>query len=158
MNSSSSTETETLTGEDQIFPARLHHIGFVVNSIAASAQGFIDSLHATWDGNIFHDPLQRVRVTFLQSRVPGEACMELVEPADEQSPVTGFLRSGGGLHHLCYEVDDLELQLKAARSHGALVVKPPLPAAAFGGRRIAWVFTRQRLLLEYLEASKKELA
>jgi len=34
-----------------------------------------------------------------------------------------------------------------------VIVSPPLPAAAFDGRRIAWVVTKDKLLLEFLEAA-----
>jgi methylmalonyl-CoA/ethylmalonyl-CoA epimerase len=95
--------------------------------------------------------LQQVRVTFLQPASAGEAAIELVEPKVDISPVSRFLERGGGLHHLCYEVDDLEEALKLARTRGGLVVKQPLPAVAFKGRRIAWVVTRNRLVIEYLE-------
>jgi len=55
------------------------------------------------------------------------------------------------LYHLCYEVANLGEHLSKMRKEGALVVKPPLPAVAFENRPIAWVFTRQKLLLEFLE-------
>jgi methylmalonyl-CoA/ethylmalonyl-CoA epimerase len=48
-------------------------------------------------------------------------------------------------------VDNLEQALAAARSLGALITRQPMPAIAFGGRRIAWIYTRNRLLIEYLE-------
>jgi|SRR5579863_4393982 len=131
-----------------------HHIGFVVASIANSVQGFIEVLQAEWDGVIFHDPNQSAKVTFLRGKHPGIPLLELVEPAGESSPVVPFLKKGGGLHHLCYEVADLEKQLAFCRSRGALIARPPLPAVAFGGRRIAWVYTKNKLLLEYLERSK----
>ena len=132
-----------------------HHIGFVVASIQASVQGFLDSLHADWDGIIFHDPNQVVRVTFLRSTHAANPVLELVEPAGEKSPVIPFLKRGGGLHHLCYEIDNLENQLALSRAQGGLVVRPPLPAVAFAGRRIAWVYTKNKLLLEYLEREKR---
>jgi len=132
-----------------------HHIGFVVASIQASVQGFLDALHAEWDGIIFHDPNQVVRVTFLRSTHPANPVVELVEPAGEKSPVIPFLKRGGGLHHLCYEIDNLEDQLALSRAQGSLVVRPPLPAVAFAGRRIAWVYTKNKLLLEYLEREKR---
>lgn len=128
-----------------------HHLGFVVGSIAHAAKDFAESLGANWDGKVVHDPLQVVRVTFLRPRTPQNPVMELVEPAGDESPVLGFLKRGGGLHHLCYEVEGLEKQLEMARSMGMLITRPPLPAVAFGGRRIAWVYTKHRLLLELLE-------
>jgi methylmalonyl-CoA/ethylmalonyl-CoA epimerase len=132
--------------------ARLHHVGFVVPSIEAGIEGFTRSLGAHWDGLIFHDPIQKVKVTFLQTQYSSDASIELVEPAAEDSPVISFLQKGGGLHHLCYEVGDIEGELKEMRAQKGLIVKRPAPAVAFSGRRIAWVLTAQKLLLEFLEA------
>jgi len=127
-----------------------HHLGFVVSSISNSVQSFVDILRSEWDEQVFHDLNQRVRVTFLKSRQAGDPLWELIEPADEQSPVHSFAAKGGGLHHVCYVVDNLEQALANARSMGALITRQPMPAVAFGGRRIAWIYTKNRLLIEYL--------
>jgi methylmalonyl-CoA/ethylmalonyl-CoA epimerase len=137
------------------YGTRLHHVGFVVAAIQESIQGFVRSLAAHWDEKIFHDPLQKVRVTFLQTQNPGDAQVELIEPAAEDSPILSFLQKGGGLHHLCYEVTDLDTELDEMRSRGLVVVRKPLPAVAFENRRIAWLSTKQKLLLEFLEAQRK---
>jgi methylmalonyl-CoA/ethylmalonyl-CoA epimerase len=131
-----------------------HHVGFVVASIQNSVKGFAETLEAEWDGVITHDPNQAVRVAFLRSKSASDPLFELVEPAGEKSPVIPFLKKGGGLHHLCYEVADLEKQLELSRSKGGLITRAPMPAEAFGGRRIAWVYTRSKLLIEYLERAK----
>jgi methylmalonyl-CoA/ethylmalonyl-CoA epimerase len=128
-----------------------HHVGFVVSSIEQVVAGFAKSLDARWDGVIVHDPLQKVRVTFLQSANPADPLFELIEPAAEDSPVHDFARKGGGMHHVCYVVESLDEQLEKCRSLGGLLVSRPSPAPAFGGRRIAWVYTRNKLLIEYLE-------
>ena len=130
---------------------RLHHVGFVVSDIQAEINGFAKPIGAHWDTKIFHDPLQKVKVSFLRTPCPGDAQIELVEPAAQDSPVLNFLKKGGGLHHLCYEVTDLDAHLTNMRKEGGMIVKAPLPAVAFENRRIAWVFTRQKLLLELLE-------
>lgn len=130
---------------------RLHHVGFVVADIATGMEGFKRSLSADWDGRIFEDPHQKVKVAFLQTR-PGDALIELVEPAAEHSPVLRFLREkGGGFHHVCYEVADLERAMGEMKSRGALIAKRPKPAIAFAGRRIAWVLTAEKFLVELLE-------
>ena len=104
----------------------LHHIGFVVGSIEKIVDRFARSISAQWDGQIIADPLQGVRVTFLRSVAsPSESLIELVEPAGAKSPVQNFLKRGGGLHHLCYEVDSLTAQLQLSRSLGGLVVRQP---------------------------------
>jgi methylmalonyl-CoA/ethylmalonyl-CoA epimerase len=133
-------------------PARLHHVGLVVPAIAPVAERSARHLHAAWDGVVHHDPLQNVRVTFLETGVAGAASIELVEPVDDTSPVVAFLRKGGGLHYLCYEVASLDAQMERCRAEGAVMVKPPLPAVAFAGRRIFWSLSRDRLLVEWLEA------
>lgn len=130
---------------------KLHHIGFVVSSIEESAISFAQSLGASWDGKIIFDPLQKVRVSFFPGGTTSDPLIELVEPAEPESPVTRFLERGGGLHHLCYEVLDLESHLQCCKSFGFLVIRQPAPAVAFGGRRIAWAVNRQRLLTEFLE-------
>lgn len=133
---------------------RLHHIGFVVASIRDSAPGFVCSLGANWDEVVFADPDQKVKVTFLKTAL-GDVLIELVEPNAEDAPVSNFLREKGqGLHHLCYEVDRLEEALPELRSKGALIAKPPKPAVAFERRRIAWLLTAEKLLLELLEIEK----
>jgi methylmalonyl-CoA/ethylmalonyl-CoA epimerase len=128
-----------------------HHFGFVVASIQETAASFAEAMAMDWDGETILDANQKVRVTFLSNRNPADPLIELVEPAGDGSPVLSFLKRGGGLHHVCYVVDSLEKQLEDSRARGALLVRPPLPAAAYGGRRIAWTYTRNRLLVEYLE-------
>ncbi len=128
-----------------------HHVGFVVASIQKTVKEFASSLGAQWDGVIVHDPNQKVCVTFLQSSNPADPLFELIEPAGEDSPVLISARKGGGIHHVCYVVDSVDEQLERCRSQRALVVRRSTPAVAFGGRRIAWVYTRNKLLIEYLE-------
>ena len=129
---------------------RIHHIGFVVQSIEASMPGFLHSINGTWDGRIFHDPIQSVKVAFLST--PGAGVqIELVEPAGDQNPVSAFLAKGGGLHHVCYEVDNCDAAILTMRERKALIVKRPQPAVAFNGRRIAWILTAEKLLIEFVE-------
>jgi methylmalonyl-CoA/ethylmalonyl-CoA epimerase len=129
---------------------RLHHMGFVVADIATAMPAFARSMVAEWDGQIFEDPLQKAKVAFMTTR-PGDAQIELVQPAGENSPVQRFLLQGGGMHHLCYEVASLEAELASFRSRGAAIASRPKPAVAFGGRRIAWVITSEKFLVELLE-------
>lgn len=129
---------------------RLHHIGFVVRDIETSIQGFIHSMAARWDGHTYHDQIQKVKVTFLRTGL-SDAQIELVEPGRDDSPVSKFLERGGGLHHLCYEVEDIDQALLTLKSKKAVMVQRPVPAIAFAGRRIAWVMTAEKLLVELLE-------
>jgi methylmalonyl-CoA/ethylmalonyl-CoA epimerase len=135
--------------------ATLHHLGFVVVSISAVADEFAASMSGSWDRVITHDPIQRVRVAFVVPADPRNPTFELVEPASEMSPVSEFLKKRGGLHHVCYEIDNLELALRDARGAGLGIAADPAPAVAFAGRRIAWVCSKTRLLVELLERDKR---
>jgi methylmalonyl-CoA/ethylmalonyl-CoA epimerase len=153
----SSTDTCLRSSQPPVSAGRsckLHHIGYVVSSIAAVADGFAMSIGAIWNRETIYDPLQLVKVSFVGCI--GRLCpsIELIEPAGMNSPVERFLRRGGGLHHLCYEVEHLEEQLRFSRLIGGVVVRPPISAVAFEGRRIAWVVTKDKLRLEFLESAR----
>jgi methylmalonyl-CoA/ethylmalonyl-CoA epimerase len=130
---------------------RLHHTGFVVASIDAVIEGFCKAVCGSNWSETWYDPVQRVRVAFIYPSQPGDASVELVEPEGHNSPVEKFLERGGGLHHLCYEVDNLDQVVRTASARGVVLVRHPKPAVAFDGRRIAWVLTKENLLIEYLE-------
>jgi methylmalonyl-CoA/ethylmalonyl-CoA epimerase len=134
---------------------KLHHIGFVVSSIEQSAESFIQALGASWDGKITFDPVQKVRVSFFQGRNSADPLIELVEPGESESPVSRFLERGGGLHHLCYDVENLDAHLAFCKSVGTIIIRPPVPAVAFDGRRIAWGISKKKLLLEFLESGRR---
>jgi methylmalonyl-CoA/ethylmalonyl-CoA epimerase len=147
----------SLAAPEKAVPAeagpRFHHVGLVVASIDDCVQNIADTLQAHWTGRVFEDPLQRVKVTFLATRA-GETQLELVEPLGADSPVSRFLADNhGGLHHLCFETPDLDQELLRLRQRRCLIVSRPKPAVAFEGRRIAWVLSAEKLLLEFLEAA-----
>jgi methylmalonyl-CoA/ethylmalonyl-CoA epimerase len=133
--------------------SRVHHIGYVTASIANSADDYTKATGLAWDGRIIHDPLQMVSVAFLGSGDGGSAMVELVEPASHRAPVSQFLKAGGGLHHVCLEVSDLPAHIGASQAAGCTLVRVPLPAVAFGGRKISWITTLHGQLIELLQRS-----
>ena len=71
---------------------------------------------------------QKTKVGFFRA---GETNIELVEPAADDSPLVKFLETKGpGIHHLCFEVDDIEDEIKTLIEKGALLIdKVPRPGA-----------------------------
>jgi methylmalonyl-CoA/ethylmalonyl-CoA epimerase len=131
--------------------SRLHHVGSVTVSIAGSMDEYTKATGLVWDGRVIHDPLQMVSVAFLSFGDDGSPAVELVEPAGRRSPVNRFLAAGGGLHHICIEVDDLYAHIEESKVAGCTLVRVPLAAAAFGGRKIAWITTPTGQLIELLQ-------
>lgn len=120
--------------------AKLHHVGVAVRSITAAGVG---------DVTVTHDPTQKVRVAFVNV---GDARLELVEPAGDDSPINASLSKGNRLLHLCYEVSDLPAAMAAAGAHRFRTVAEPVPAVAFDGQPIAWVYHPVWGLIELLQA------
>lgn len=101
----------------------------------------------------FDDPIQRVSVCFLRRDMAGDIEIELVAPLGEESPVHRTLTKGGNsAYHACYQVPDLDAALAHLSAQGCVVVSKPVPAVAFGNRRIAWFYTPTRQLMEAVEA------
>jgi catechol 2,3-dioxygenase-like lactoylglutathione lyase family enzyme len=103
--------------------------------------------------DIVEDPLHKVSVVLLSGR-EGDVPIELVAPLTEDSPVLGFLRRGIHLYHLCYSTKDIEKTLEEARSQNSLLISGPAPARLYGQRRIAFVYTADGYVVEFLEDEK----
>lgn len=131
---------------------KFHHVGYAVADIDRYLKDVLLPIFAPPRVSpVYADPIQRVRVLFAEVS-PG-TLIELVEPLDEGSPVTRFIGDArGGLYHLCYEVEDLDAAVKRFRRHRCLPLGPAAPAVAFGGRRIVFLMTPQRDLIELVEA------
>src|SRR6185369_2210833 len=111
---------------------RIDHIGIAVHSIEETLPYYRDSLGMALLG-IEEVAEQKVKVAMLQI---GESKIELLEPTGQDSPIVKFLeKNGPGIHHLAYEVKDIEVaiaKLKACETrmidekprngaHGALI-------------------------------------
>ena len=133
---------------------KLHHVGVVVENLQTSGQAYGRALRLVPDSEIFHDPIQKVRVQFWRDEE--SSLVELIEPAAPDSPVWPELKKGGGLNHLCFEAVDIERQVADAVEGGAILAVNPVPAVAFSGRRIAFLYFPRIGLIEFVERSSPE--
>ncbi len=108
---------------------RLNHIAIVVPDLAAAAELYTNALGASVSEPI---PLPEHGVTTVFVELPNSK-IELLHPLGEDSPVEKFLSNNpsGGMHHVCYEVDDLQAAIDHLVAEGARVLgdgKPRLGA------------------------------
>ena len=61
------------------------------------------------------------------------------------------MKKGGGINHICYEVQAIEDAVFILRDRMFVTIQAPVPAVAFNGRRIAWLMKRDYLLVELVE-------
>ena len=134
---------------------RLLHVGVAVASLDAAAAVLRGLFGYRVVSGPFDDPIQKVRVTFLAHGEKDIAEIELIAALAEDSPVASMLaKNRGGAYHLCFETSDLDGALEHARNKNCVVVSGPVPAVAFSGRRIAWIYTSDRQLFELVEAAR----
>jgi len=117
---------------------KINHIGIAVQSIAATLPFYRDSLGMTCLGEE-EVAEQQVKVAMLAI---GESKIELLEPTSADSPVAKFLeKNGQGIHHIAYEVGDIEAAIAALQADGARMIDAA-PRAGAHGSRIAFVHPR----------------
>ena len=99
---------------------RLNHIAIAVPDLEAAAMRYRDLLGARVSVPQ-RLPDHGVSVVFVE--LPNTK-VELIEPLGENSPITSFLERtpGGGMHHLCFEVDDLQAAADQLVARGARVL------------------------------------
>jgi len=98
---------------------KLHHIGIVVENIQKSLgelTKYLDFESITMPSLVGS---QKVNICFLKTN---NVFLELIEPAEENSPISNFIKKGGGFHHLCFEVDDIHLELEKMKKNGARII------------------------------------
>ncbi len=114
---------------------RIDHIGVVVRSIDERLKLYKDFLGLEVTG-IEEIPERGIRVCFLKV---GDTRIELLEPMNENSEISGFLeKKGEGIHHLAYNVHGIDESAKLAKEHGLQPLsEEPKPGA--GGTRVLFL-------------------
>jgi methylmalonyl-CoA/ethylmalonyl-CoA epimerase len=136
---------------------KLLHVGVAVPSLEPTTELLANLFGYKVVSGPFDDPVQKVAVNFLAASEKDTAEIELIAPLSEDSPIRSMLaKSGGGAYHLCFETSDIDGALTHFKNNGCIIVSSPVPAVAFQGRRIAWIYTPSRQLFEIVEAKAAE--
>ena len=136
-----------------LFRLKLHHIGIVVKNIQESIGeltkflNFESTTVPTLVGS------QKVNVCFLKTN---NVYIELIEPAEENSPISAFADNGGGFHHICFEVSDIHKEAEKMVKNGARIIVEPIKG--FDDRLIAFLVLNMKNtncnLIELVEIKK----
>ncbi len=138
---------------------KLHHIGILSKDIERDARHLSQSCGYEIVSDIIEDKVQTVKVLFLKQK-GDSSYIELVSPLEEISSggkIAVALRKGIVLHHMCYQTDNIERDLKNYRDNGFFVLCEPVAASAFKGRKIAWVMDSFKNLFELVENSAEDV-
>jgi methylmalonyl-CoA/ethylmalonyl-CoA epimerase len=116
---------------------RLNHVAIAVKDLAAATALYRDTLGAEVSAPL-PQPDHGVTVVFIT--LPNTK-IELLEPLGEGSPVAKFLakNADGGIHHVCYEVDDILAARDRLTSGGARVLGDGTPRIGAHGKPVLFL-------------------
>ena len=130
---------------------KLNHIGIIVENIESALPFWQDALGLKLD-HTEETPTQTAKIAFLPV---GESDVELVQPTGADSGMAKFLAERGpGIHHICFEVDDIDDLLVQLKAKGVrLIDETP---REMEGRRLAFVHPKSTggVLIEFYELTK----
>ena len=106
-----------------MFALKLHPIGIVVQNINESLEEISNFLSFESTSLPTMVGSQKVNICFLKTN---NVYIELIEPADPDSPITSFVKEGAGFHHLCFEVDDIQQEIDKMVKNGARLIVAPV--------------------------------
>jgi methylmalonyl-CoA epimerase len=114
---------------------KIDHLGIAVRSIADTRKFYEEVLGLPCEGEETVES-QKVKTAFF---AVGEVHIELLEPTSEESPIAKFLdKNGEGIHHIAYNTDNIDSQIKQAREGGCrLIHETPIEGA--GGKLVAFL-------------------
>ncbi|PAQ07202.1 MULTISPECIES: methylmalonyl-CoA epimerase [Mesorhizobium] len=116
---------------------RLNHVALAVPDLAAATAAYRDTLGARVSAPQAL-PEHGVTVVFVDV---GNTKIELLEPLGEDSPIAAFLEKNpsGGMHHVCYEVDDILAARDHLKASGARVLGDADPKIGAHGKPVLFL-------------------
>jgi len=134
-----------------VMPRRIDHVAIIVHNID-QALAFYRDILGIIPREIRDVPTEQVRIAFLPLGGPGGSEIELIEPTTSDSSLVRFLeKRGEGLHHICLEVDNVEVALQAMQDQGVPVLDQQPRIAAEGHAIFVHPKGTNGVLLELLE-------
>lgn len=132
---------------------KINHVAVVVENIDSALSFWRDQLGLNLD-HIEEVPSQASKVAFLPV---GEGEVELVQPTDPDSGLAKYLeKRGEGMHHLCIEVDDIQVMLDSLKAKNVrLINEEPVELP---GRKMAFIHPKSTngVLIELYELTDLE--
>ena len=122
---------------------RLNHVAIAVPDLAEASRLYRDTLGAAVSAPV-EQPEHGVTTVFVE--LPNTK-IELISPLGERSPISAFLERNpfGGIHHVCYEVNDVAAAARELLAHGARVLGDGIPKAGAHGKPVIFVHPKDFL-------------
>jgi methylmalonyl-CoA/ethylmalonyl-CoA epimerase len=130
---------------------RIHHLGIAVRDLQKAVSLYRDVFGLDFEG---YEEVAEQGVRTAIFRV-GEVRIELLESTSPEGPVGKFIeRRGEGIHHICFEVTDIEVAISRTAERGVRMIDET-PRMGVHGTRVAFLHPKSTggVLIEYAEES-----
>jgi len=125
--------------EDTLLPnLDIDHIGVVVKSISDSV-AIYEALGYQIETEVIFVKSQKINCQYFKHKI-NHIRIQLIEPTNQESPVYNALLKGGGVNHICYSCDDIDMAIQESKKIGCKVVVEPFRGEGVNNRRAAFLF------------------
>ena len=110
--------------------SRIHHIGIAVKNLDEATKNYVTAF-GTEASDIHYVPEKELKAIFLDV---GNSKLELIEPTGTEGMIAEFIQSHGeGIHHICFEVDDISKALESLSAKG-IPLRDKVPRQGITGK------------------------
>jgi methylmalonyl-CoA/ethylmalonyl-CoA epimerase len=126
---------------------KIHHLGYAIKDINSGVLEFEKLGYKP--GKVIDDSNRGVSIVFMSS---GKYSVELIAPLTQSSPVRKMLQERGpSPYHICYEVENIEKEIKRLANDGWIIVENISNAIAIDNKLVAFLYKSTVGLIELLE-------
>lgn len=132
---------------------KIDHICFAVKSISEAIIYWETVFGYRQMTEVIVNSLQKVKVSFLCKEE--SMLVKLIEPLADNQSLVNFVNRGGGFHHLCFRVEDMDKQISELKEKGLLMLVSPQPGEAFNNHSIAFMLAKYGTNIEIIDTDEK---
>ena len=136
---------------------KLDHIGYIVKDLNVSKKYYKDLFGLKNITKVIYEKAHGVKIIFIELGHNSMPVLELITPVNKKSKVYNFLeKKGEAFHHFAYEVRDINKAIIFLKKKGAMLIDNVVPGAGHNNTNTAWMFTRNKQLVELIEYQKNK--
>ena len=132
---------------------KVDHICFAVKNINEGISYWESVFGYMQTTEVIINSLQKVKVAFLSK--DDSVLVKLIEPLSDNESLVNFVNRGGGFHHLCFRVENIDEQICELKEKGLLLLVPPQPGEAFNNHNIAFMLAKNGTNIELINTDEK---
>lgn len=136
---------------------RIDHIGYATKSIKKKLKYFTNVLGYKILTSKIVEPAHGVSVQFFALRNNSYPLLELVEPLNNRSKISNFLKKNGeGIHHIAYEVDNIKKKIEYLKKKNFIVLSEIVPGAGHNNTPTIWMYSYNGDLIELVQKQRQK--